>query len=129
MPAQTPTVPRPWIKSTPTIRPKMVQPIERWREISSSICVGRMGRDPERSPRGRSAPLCGAAPAFRAGASDSASALRRLVDEVSSVTLPSRSTPVVCELSDAGLDLIEGDMTQAPRSDDLLTIYHDVADR
>jgi hypothetical protein len=27
------------------------------------------------------------------------------------------------------LDLIEGDMTEAPRGDDLLTIYHDVADR
>src|SRR5213078_5369224 len=44
-------------------------------------------------------------------------------------TVGSGSSPLTGEVSDTGLDLIEGDMAQPPRGDDLLTIYHDVGNR
>src|SRR5262245_11384185 len=38
----------------------------------------------------------------------------------------SAASPVSCELCDSDLDLVKGDIAQAPRRDDLQTIYHDV---
>src|SRR5678816_1851416 len=112
MPTHTPTVPRPWIRSPPRTRPKMVQPIARWRETSSSISVGRTGL-PLRA-RG----VSGSPPGATAARSVAPSAA---VDSAGSVA---SLVPVMSELSDTVLDLIEGDMTQPPRGDDLLTIYH-----
>src|SRR6185295_9873114 len=109
-PTQTPTVPRPWIRRPPPTTPNRHQPAGRCHEASRPMWVGRSGL-PARSPRaspGSPAEVAGLAPAVAAGAS--------------SVTLP-----VPGEVSDTGLDLVEGDMAQAPRCDDLLTIYHDVA--
>src|SRR4051794_23518977 len=105
MPPHTPTVPSFQIRSPPTTIPKIVQLIERWRETSSSISIRsrRLSARFSPSPGADGWPSSGEGSATTSGAS-----------------------PGSRDVSDAGLDLIKGDMAEPARGDDLLTIYHDV---
>src|SRR5262245_30835005 len=96
------TVPSFQIRSAPRMIPRIIHVIERWRETSRSISTAPMAT-PARSLR-----FSGFSRAAAASAG-------------------SGTSPLARELSDTGLDLIKGDITEPARCDDLLTIYHDVA--